>query len=1004
MALAAAWQQPAVAVGNWNCERSSDDKQWECVARKRDGGAETPAEPGPKALPTRPLAPREAALPEPRRVAPPAAAPSQPAETAPVAESELKPAPSPARPAEPAPQATRAAGPADAEDEEDEADEAAAGETAEESEAPFPARAPRPETPLAASRFVPSGTVAVREEAAAPRPVAANAPRAPVGWTCRPHKESRNWDCELVGPDPRGMARPVGAAGEPPEDWAQAAAITEYDEQRFERLLGMMPSNPWAGVCARGKREYDAAKDFLLTPKDRLARKRAPVEIHGHYGEIDDQEVATFIGAAEVKRYDQHVTGDFLSFNTEANTVKARGSVFYREKGLAFASDTAFLRLEEDQGVLRNSQFIVETMPSRGLARVVHMDSETRSRYETAIYTTCPPGDTDWLLHANEITIDKETGRGEASHAWMEFKGVPVFYTPYISFPVDDRRQSGFLTPTLGYARVNGYNIAVPYYFNLAPNYDLTVQARHMTERGPLFGADFRWLTERQRIRLLGEIVPQDIQENRTRGQAGFDAMGRWTENLFTLVDLNYVSDDLYLNQLSNTLGLVPQVFIPSQAFADYRYSNGSVRLLGDYYLNIDPTLPLELTPYYRLPSLRGNYSEQIGDTGFRFQANAEAVSFGHAADTVTGQRLNVRPQIAYPIQSPGSFLIPSLALQNTSYMLQNQAPETESSLNRFAPILSVDSGLVFDRDFELGSTPLRQTLEPRVFYTYVPKIDQDDFPIFDSNYYDFTYPQMFRTNRFAGTDRLADMNQVTVGMTSRFIDNDSGLERFRASLGRVFFITDPSVTLLNPYGANPLGINLGADQGRAAFTAYNQSFANVIGQMDAKVTENWSVGAVGQVSPETGRIERGSAGLHYDDRNNNLLNLTYRLREPLPGQIGRQLLPGQIDRFATSLDNTDVSFRLPFHKDWHLIGRWQYSLLYNRTLEGFGGLEYETCCWRFTVIGRQFLNAIIQDEVTSNTAVFVQLELKGLTRVGDQVDRFLYRALTGYRRPNEDF
>ncbi|MEW6038152.1 MAG: LPS assembly protein LptD [Pseudomonadota bacterium] len=1007
MALAAAWQQPAVAVGNWNCARSTDDKQWECVVKKKDGGTETPAEPEQKA----PIAPREATLPAPRRVAPPVTTPSQPAETAPVAESEPKPAPSPARPAgprvaEPAPQATMAASPADEEEEtetaetEKEAPEetprVAAGEAAEESEAPSPARAPRPETPLAASRFVPSGTVSVREEAAAPRPVTANAPSAPVGWTCRPQKESRSWDCNLVGPDPRGVARPVGAADEPPEDWAQAATITEYDEQRFDRLLGMMPSNPWAGTCARGKRESDVAKDFLLTSKDRLARKRAPVEIHGNYGEMDDQEVATFTGTAEVTRYDQHVKGDFLSLNTEADTVNARGSVFYREKGLAFASDTAFLRMEEDKGVLRNSQFIVETMPSRGVARVARMDSDTRSRYETATYTTCPPGNTDWLLHADEVTIDKETGRGDATHAWMEFKGVPVFYTPYMDFPVDDRRQSGFLAPTLGQSKVNGFNIAVPYYFNLAPNYDLTVQAREMTSRGPLFGADFRWLTEYQRIRLLGEIVPEDTQEKKTRGQAGFDAMGRWTENLFTLVDLNYVSDERYLNQLNNTLGLVSNSFVQSQAYADYTYSNGSVRLLSDYYQNIDPTIPAEQTPYYRLPSLRGNYNEQIGDSGFRFQTNAEVVNFGHGGGNVKGQRLNVRPQISYPIQSPGSFLIPSVALQNTTYMLQNQAAGTDSSLNRIAPIFSLDSGLVFDRDFELGSASLRQTLEPRVFYTYVPKINQNDYPIFDSNYYDFTYYQLFRTNRFAGSDRLADMNQVTVGMTSRFIDHDSGMERFSASLGKVFFINDPSVTLVNPYGTNPLGIDLGTDQGRTTYDTYNQSFANVVSQVDARVTENWSIGAAGQVSPDSGRFERGSAGLQYNDHQNNLLNLTYRYRQPIPNQV---------DQLSSALNNTDVSFRVPFLKDWHFIGRWQYSLLYNRTLEGFVGLEHETCCWRFTVIGREYLNGIIQnDDVTTNTAVFVQLELKGLTRLGDQVDRFLYRSLTGYRMPNDDF
>jgi LPS-assembly protein len=1011
LALAASWQQPAVAVGNWNCARSTDDKQWECVAKRKDGGADTPAAPGPKAPPT---ALGETALSQSNRAAPSTAV-SPPTGAAPVAGTGLRPPPPVPSAAPPSP-STMAGGPT--EDEEDEESESAESEKAESTAAPQvaeggsagepggtpPARAPRPETPLAASRFVPSGTVSVRKEAASPQSVAAHAPGAPAGWTCRPQKESRSWDCNLVGPDPRGVARPVGAAGEPPEDWAQAATITEYDEQRFDRLLGMMPSNPWAGTCARGKRESDAAKDFLLTSKDRLARKRAPVEVHGNYGEMDDQEVATFTGDAEVTRYDQHVKGDFLSLNTEADTVNARGSVFYREKGLAFASDTAFMRMEEDKGVLRNSQFIVETMPSRGVARVAHMDSDTHSHYETATYTTCPPGNTDWMLHADEVTIDKETGRGDASHAWMEFKGVPIFYTPYMDFPVDDRRQSGFLSPTFGQSKVNGFNLSVPYYFNLAPDYDLTLQAREMTSRGPLFGGDFRWLTEHQRIRLLGEVIPEDSQTKTTRGQAGFDAMGRWTDSLFTLVDLNYVSDSKYLNQLNNTLGLVSNTFVQSQAYADYTYSNGSVRLLGDYYQNIDPSIPTEQTPYYRLPSLRGNYNEQIGDSGFRFQANAEVVNFGHGGNNVKGQRLNIRPQISYPIQSPGSFLVPSVALQNTTYMLQNQAAGTGSSLNRVAPIFSVDSGLVFDRDFELGSASLRQTLEPRVFYTYVPKINQNDYPIFDSNYYDFTYYQLFRTNRFAGADRLADMNQVTLGLTSRFIDRDTGWERLTASLGKVFFITDPSVTLVNPYGANPLGVVLGPDQGQFVYGNYNKSYANVIGKVDTRLTEAFFLGGEAQLSPYTGRFERGSVGLQYNDRQNNLMNLSYRYREPLPNQPAIEQA-ATIGQNTTALNNTDISFRIPFLKDWHVIGRWQYSLLYNRTLESLVGLEHETCCWRFTVLGREYLNGVNQSNApTTNTAIFVQMELKGLTRLGDQVDRFLYRAINGYRMPNEDF
>lgn len=954
--LVAFWSQALEAAGNWDCDRRGGDRQWTCVAKKKGAGSTTDSvEPVKRAETVAEQAPPSEAG----------------AESGPVLSTPRASESSSRHPAERAEPET-----ADGEDEEDE-------------EAESGPRPPRPETPLAASRFVPSGSVSVRRKIE-PRAAAAAGAAAP-GWSCRPQKESRAWDCDLVGPDPRGMVHPVSAPGEELEDWAQAATITEPDEERFRQLMSMIPADPWVPICTRGKRESDFMKDFLLTPQDRLVRARAPIEIFGDYGEMDDQEVATFIGRAEVKRADQHVRGDFLSMNLNADTVNARGHVFYREKGLAFASDTAFMRMGEDKGVLRNSQFILETLPARGTSRVTHIDSETRSRYETVTYTTCPPGDRDWMLHADQVSIDKETGRGQATRAWLQFKGVPLFYTPYMDFPVDDRRQSGFLTPNIGQSRVGGFNLAIPYYFNLAPNYDLTVTARELTNRGPMVRGDFRWLTEHQRIRMLGEIMPWDAEMKQTRGQGGFDAMGRWTENLFTLVDVNFVSDDLYLNQLGNTLGLVSNRFVQSQAYADYSYQGGSVRLLSDYWQTIDPTLPPDAKPYSRLPSLRASYGAGLGATGLVFQSQGEVVNFEHDVN-VKGQRINLRPRIIFPYETPGSFVRPSLALQNTTYALQNQAEGLSSTLNRFAPIVSLDTGLIFERDFSLGKIPFQQTLEPRLFYVYVPKINQDDYPLFDTNYYDFTYAQMFRENRFAGTDRLADMNQVTLGLTSRFIDQESGLERLRASLGKVFFLSDPSVTLVNPYHLDPLGVDLSKNTADAIFRDYNRNFENVIGQLDTMISMNWSTMLEGQVSPDGGRFERGTAAIQYNDHQNHLFNLSYRYRRPTND------VPG------TNLDNTDVGFRLPLFKDWRFIGRWQYSLLYNRTLDSFLGVERETCCWRFTVIGRQYLNgANLDREPTTNTAVFIQLELKGLTRLGDQVDRFLYRNLSGYRLPYDD-
>ncbi|MFZ4701578.1 MAG: LPS assembly protein LptD, partial [Candidatus Methylumidiphilus sp.] len=834
-------------------------------------------------------------------------------------------------------------------------------------------------------------------------PGAAVQTQAKPGWNCRPG-DGKQWDCALSGPDPRGEAHVVGSGGEKAsENWAQSTDMTRQDEQRFSSILARMPANPWALSCGKNKYEWTLSPEFMLSDADEALRRKSPLQITSDQAEMVQGETSNYQGGTELVRADQRLYADFVTHNSKSGALNARGDVIYREKGLAFSSDTSFMKLNSDEGLLRNSQFILETVPARGTSRVTHIDSKTKSRYETVTYTTCPPGDQDWLLHATDVAIDKETGRGTAKNAWLEFKGVPFLYTPWMSFPVDNRRKSGLLAPYFGYSKLNGFDFTLPYYLNLAPNYDLTLMPRYLEKRGELLRSDFRYLSGIGKGRLFLDILPWDKIEQKTRGQIGWIDSSRLMDKLTSQVDLHLVSDTRYIQELGNLLAINNTTFLRS--FGTLNYGAGELfggaytaGLMVDYYQSLDETIIPRNYPYRRMPQLSFTYSREIAGTGLQFQTTAEMTRFDQKY-LVNGERLNFRPKISYPFRDAAGYIIPSLALQHTSYFLQNTGANESGTFTRTAPIFSLDSGAYFENEFSLFDSPMQQTLEPRLFYLYVPKVAQPynyncvDANVtktcqglnFDSAEYDFNFYQLFRENRFAGVDRLSDANNITPALTTRLISQNSGLERLKLSAGKIFYFTDPTV-VLNPFGTAP--------------TPTNKD--NIVGEAASMLSENWSLRSTTQWNPKYDRLDRQQVVLQYNNFNNNLLNLSYRYRrDPYDGSVNPY--PDQYSQ--RTINQTDISTRLPIGWGWFGIGRWQYDLVNNITVEAMAGLEKETCCWRFSLIGLRYLNGAINTDPASavpNNAIFFQFELKGLGRFGDQVDNLLLQNFSGYRTDYE--
>lgn len=1001
------------AATDWNCAPGPDN-QWVCGAKQKTpspqgatGAASTappsvsppaPVQPEPPAqarqqpLRYEPVAPAAPVQPEP-----PATAPDRP-EPAPL-QAETPPRPAPTAPTAPPARSEPAA-------------VAATTPNSPEAPVPAPSRAAIP-VPATAPAPVPTQAVpsalkriplALRAAApanATPAEQAASKPRQP-GWTCLPSQAEeaadKGWDCSLEGPDPRGAARVVDAASGQVENWAEATTLTREDERRLERIVSQFPVNPWQNMCANRARLMPMS-EFLLTPEEKLARDKAPLEIQSNYFEMLDGEIANFAGGVEMVQADQKLWADFATRDVKTNAFNAHGNVLIMQKGLALSSDTGFMDSDSDRGVFRNSQFVLPQVPARGAARLTHLDSDTLSRYETVTYTTCPNGNQDWLMHASDLKINKETGVGRAQNAWFEFKDVPVFYTPYMTFPTDSRRQSGLLIPSLGYSRYSGFNFSVPYYFNLAPNYDYTFIPRYFSNRGIQLKNQFRYLTEATRGMVELDIVPHDDLTGTTRGQATVLNDTRFSQNLSSHVSANYVSDYSYLGQLGSTFNINNRSNIPSIGYMLYQGDSYSLRTQIDYFETIDPTVAKNARPYFHLPQLAFNYGTGIANTGLQFQSLVQFDSFQNSGiDRTTGQRLRLQPKLSYPFQSAAGYITPSFTLQNNQYWLQSPEYWAESnntqakdSVNFTVPITSIDSGMYFEREFDLGGKALTQSFEPRLFYNYIPYVDQADAPAFDSSAYDFTFYQLFRENRFTGGDRVGDTNQFSLALTTRFIDQATGRDRLAASVGSAYYLSNRRVTL----------------QGEPS--AYqSQKSSNLIADVSAMLTENWSVHTGGQWNPYENQIDRGIAALQYNDRQNTLLNIAYRYRRNQSTLTCEPSLLGTGDNQYVNpnpcIDLTDISLRLPVAQGWHVLGRWQYSLVDNLTLQTFAGFQRETCCWRFSVIAYRNINNFQSSsgQTQANNGVYVQLELKGLASLGDSIDEFMRYQISGYRMPDE--
>jgi LPS-assembly protein len=675
---------------------------------------------------------------------------------------------------------------------------------------------------------------------------------------------------------------------------------------------------------------------------------------------------STFEGDVIVERHELRVKADIARFDNTSREISVHGNVHLDTTSMSLDADEGRFFLDDKNTEFSNIKFFIPETRLRGYAEQVSAESNQSAVLSSSSITSCPPDDVDWLLSAKKIELDLQEEYGKARNVVLRFHHVPFLYTPYIEFPVGDKRRSGLLTPSFGTSSSRGFELTVPWYWNIAPNHDATIAPHYMDRRGLQLDTQYRFLTKTTDGTFDLNYLNQDRITLEERYSLKYLQHTNFSRNIRLNIDYKNVSDDEYLQDFSSSLLGTSTTHLSQNADLVASYTNWHMRAQLQTYETLDPTIADSDKPYSMLPKLALRGDEELLDN-LNFTLGSEWVNFVHEDNiSVEGPRFIIQPGLELNLQSSAWFLHPAIEFNHTQYNVSDGGGTKIDTPDRNLPITSIDSGIFLERSI-LNKQIL--TLEPRLFYLYVPFEDQSGLPLFDTSVPDFTLAQMFRKNRFNGGDRIGDANQVTAALRSRIINPTNGYEYMRASIGQIYYFDDRRVTPTN-------------------IPATSKS-SDIIAEINGTVS-NWSANAGMTWDIERHNSAKHNASLHYESDNNAIFNLGYSRRRETPTNI-------------EPLEQTDVSLVAPVGINFTLIGRWNYSLEQERDLETIAGISYESCCWSMIVaLQRNLVQSSTIDEDYDNTILF-QLVLKGLGSVsGDSAVDRLKQSILGYKDEDE--
>jgi LPS-assembly protein len=749
--------------------------------------------------------------------------------------------------------------------------------------------------------------------------------------------------------------------------------------------------------------------------KDSTLRDTAVTDVHsgiddgntrGVKVESPEPNLYHMTGGVRLERADQVLRANDVTYNSDSTAYDAKGDVKYQEAGMLVSADRMTGTTTPNEGDAYNVRYQLLQSRGNGVASHAKVLDPQHGRFRMASYSTCDVGSHMWEFRAKTLNLNKETGVGEARSATMRFKDVPFMYLPYFTFPLDDRRKSGFLYPTFGSSSRSGLFLNLPYYWNIAPNYDATITPGYYSDRGFMLGTEFRYLLPRSNgtfnLQYMAHDKGPDDDESGTSDRDG--SKQRYLVQITNSTNLgggfnfaaniNRASDNQYFRDFSNDLYQSAVGILSSSAYVSKGGKYWSASLGADDYQNVDAGLPNYVVPYRRWP--RGTFNLQAPlnhwlDVG----VDTEAVAFrkvDRAPGQIDGNRIDLAPYLAADFSGASWFVRPRVEYRYTGYRLDSDYSQynyARQSPSRSVPISSLDAGLIFDKQTSLFGTNYTQTLEPRLYYLYVPYRNQNNLPTFDTNEMSFDFWQLFTTNRFSGADRQMDANNLTAALTTRLLD-DTGVERLSASVGQIKYFSDQKVQMP---GVAP--------------TDFSRS--DYVAQLAIQFNDKWRLNSSYQWNPnkkpspypndkgvyvDQGRdTDLATVQIQRRIKNDGIVNFSYRYRR-------------------NTMEQFDTSVVFPMSERWRALARWVFArrdvlpVTYNgrdftsftfshRTLEAAVGVEYDSCCVAFRVLGRHYVHDYLR---ATDNAIMFEVEFKGIGSLNPQSGQYLRRAILGYQ------
>ena len=695
-------------------------------------------------------------------------------------------------------------------------------------------------------------------------------------------------------------------------------------------------------------------KDDILSLQS-ITNKPFPdaVYLEADSGTIRTSGTSSLDGNVIIQQNDTQFNADKASYDRENFLVNAQGNVVFSVSNSEFKSQSIRYNLKDKTGKIKQAEYKVGDIQARGKSEQISLLNANQLRLKSATFTTCPTPTKSWHIASSSILLNNKTQIGSAKNVTFKVKEVPVFYFPWLNFPLNNQRLSGFLTPSLRLQSNAGFSI--PYYLNLAPNYDATLTLSSLKDHGFILDTEFRYLSSNHKGKIDYDFIPEDKSFNdEKRDYFKIDHITTLSEKSQISLIAEEVSDNDYFDDFSTSLEDSSRSSLKRRL--EFKYDQEpwfSTVAMEDYQI-----LDVNEAPYARLPEFRLNYTPKTSPNALKIGAESELVYFEKDND-ITGSRANIKLQLSKKWGNKAWFFKPIVSLQHTLYNLNHN---DKKSIDRSLPTLTLDSGLFFDRNISGGlffkkDKLYTQTLEPRLFYTYTPFKDQSDIPIFDTSLENFSATQqLFSENRFTGKDRIADNNQLTFAVTSRVQDRDSGKELLTASIGQVFNFSDKKVTL--PGGTIQTGKR-----------------SDLVLELSGRLNDNFRVYSTALLSHEKKHIPSYELRLNYQDEKKRIANIRFR-------------------KLDTELKQITVSSALPINDKWSMVASSSHDLNSDRNLETLIGLEYQDCCWKTRLVAKRYLTS---DNRTYETPIFLEFELKGLGNIGTGASREIKDNIYGY-------